>query len=464
MSQLSTSSSAVSREIETLRAEIRHLAKETKKKQSNLAERNSRLEDSISSERREKRDTERKLAQYAQLAERIKSTSEEKIRRLRLKLADTETELKRAKENAFNTETALLLAKEDSRQLEAIKEQQAQANKQLLVVTAQLEHERNERHRLESVEKPQHDFEADIGRHRHELAEKNAELEHLDARLRERSEKLAQALTRATEAEREKVKLQKRLDISQKEKVATKEELTDCRVDLERALEQVDQMKREVSNRVAQATQKKDHANFIEEKLTRLQADNELLHQEARVSAEQRQNLERKLTAAQEDAAIARITVAELEESLKVRVKQFDELKQTLRQEVQHDRALELEGLRVENAALKETQKTKEAMSSESEERLKHLEESLTRTTALNGQIQADYETNLVQTESLNKQLKATRMQLANSDSRLKEITLKLTQVDESKVAARKQADLLTKKLREKVCYRVEKPVLNLTT
>lgn len=54
---LSTSSSAVSREIENLRAEIRYLARETKKKQTTLAQRNSLLEESVSSERSKKRDT-----------------------------------------------------------------------------------------------------------------------------------------------------------------------------------------------------------------------------------------------------------------------------------------------------------------------------------------------------------------------------------------------------------------------
>ena len=40
-----------------MRAEIRYLARETKKKQTTLAQRNSLLEESVSSERSKKRDT-----------------------------------------------------------------------------------------------------------------------------------------------------------------------------------------------------------------------------------------------------------------------------------------------------------------------------------------------------------------------------------------------------------------------
>merc|ERR1711935_673950 len=82
---LSTSSSAVSREIEQLRAEIRHLASATKKKQSNLAQRNDELEASVTSERSKKKDTESKLRKYANLAERIKATAAEKIERLEMR-------------------------------------------------------------------------------------------------------------------------------------------------------------------------------------------------------------------------------------------------------------------------------------------------------------------------------------------------------------------------------------------
>merc|ERR1711892_1357362 len=71
---LSTSSSAVSREIEQLRAEIRHLASATKKKQSNLAQRNDELEASVTSERRRSSGNATRTAKYANLAERIKAT------------------------------------------------------------------------------------------------------------------------------------------------------------------------------------------------------------------------------------------------------------------------------------------------------------------------------------------------------------------------------------------------------
>ena len=91
---LSTSSSAVSREIEQLRAEIRHLAKETKKKQSNLTQRNSELEASVTSERSAKRDTESKLRKYATLAERIKSASAEKIKQLETRVKQLEMEVR----------------------------------------------------------------------------------------------------------------------------------------------------------------------------------------------------------------------------------------------------------------------------------------------------------------------------------------------------------------------------------
>ena len=58
---------------------------------------------------------------------------------------------------------------------------------------------------------------------------------------------------------------------------------------------------------------------------------------------------------------------------------------------------------------------------------------------------------NLVQNESLNKQLVTAKDQLSKSDSRLKEVALKLAQVDESKVTLKKQVDLLSRKLKQKV-------------
>ena len=58
---------------------------------------------------------------------------------------------------------------------------------------------------------------------------------------------------------------------------------------------------------------------------------------------------------------------------------------------------------------------------------------------------------NLVQNESLNKQLVTAKDQLSKSDSRLKEVALKLAQVDENKVTLKKQVDLLSRKLKQKV-------------
>ena len=69
----------------------------------------------------------------------------------------------------------------------------------------------------------------------------------------------------------------------------------------------------------------------------------------------------------------------------------------------------------------------------------------------LEPQLQADYEMNLVQNESLNKQLVTAKEQLSKSDSRLKEVALKLAQVDENKVTLKKQVDLLSRKLKQKV-------------
>ena len=117
-------------------------------------------------------------------------------------------------------------------------------------------------------------------------------------------------------------------------------------------------------------------------------------------------------TKIKEDAAISRITITELEESLRSRMKQFDELKETLKTQVAHDQKIELDGLRAENAKYESIITQKTCAVEESNEKMKLLEESLTRTRSLNEQIQADYESNLIQTESLNKQLASSKEQL----------------------------------------------------
>ena len=55
-----------------------------------------------------------------------------------------------------------------------------------------------------------------------------------DERLRERSEKLSQALNKQNEVNKENVKLKKRLETEQTQNKQHKNELTDCRVDLEK--------------------------------------------------------------------------------------------------------------------------------------------------------------------------------------------------------------------------------------
>ena len=452
---LSTSSSAVSREIEQLRAEIRHLASATKKKQSNLAQRNDELEASVTSERSKKKDTESKLRKYANLAERIKATAAEKIERLEMRVKQLEGELRSSGENCFNTETKLLLAKEDTRQLEQVRAQHAQMSKQFLIVKSQLEHEKNERDRLEMLERPEHDFELNLAQTKAtfqtQLTEKNVELEHLDERLRERSEKLAQALNRANETTRDNGKLKKRLEKEQTENSQHKDELTDCRVDLEKALDAIETLKREVKARATQLAQRREVDKHTESKLSALQADNNRLHQEMRVSLDLRAQLERKLVDSQEDAAISRITIGELEESLRGRVKQFDDLKETLKSQVAHDQKIELDGLRSQNERQLALITSKTRETDESKEKLLLLEESLTRTRSLNEQIQADYETNLGQTEHVNKQLAMAKEHLARSDGRLKEVALKLAQCDQDKLVLKKQVDLLTRKLKQKL-------------
>ena len=84
-------------------------ADETKKKQTNLTQRNFELEESVSSERSKKRDTENKLKKYAELAEMIKTTSSEKITKLKLKIKQLESELRQTKEDKFHSETKIML-------------------------------------------------------------------------------------------------------------------------------------------------------------------------------------------------------------------------------------------------------------------------------------------------------------------------------------------------------------------
>ena len=72
---------------------------------------------------------------------------------------------------------------EDTRQLEQLRLEHTQMSKQFLQVKSQLEHEKNERNRLELLERPEHDFELDLAQKKTEfdtqITEKNVELEHL---------------------------------------------------------------------------------------------------------------------------------------------------------------------------------------------------------------------------------------------------------------------------------------------
>ena len=67
--------------------------------------------------------------------------------------------------------------------MEQLRLEHTQMSKQFLQVKSQLEHEKNERNRLELLERPEHDFELDLAQKKNEfetqLTEKNVELEHL---------------------------------------------------------------------------------------------------------------------------------------------------------------------------------------------------------------------------------------------------------------------------------------------
>ena len=70
-------------------------------------------------------------------------------------------------------------------------------------------------------------------------------------------------------------------------------------------------------------------------------------------------------------------------------MKQFDEFKETLKSQLQHDQKIELEALRAENLRQKSLLDQKERENGESLEKMKLLEESMNRTRSLNEQIQA---------------------------------------------------------------------------
>ena len=117
MSCFSSSSSAVSREIQNLRNEIKILATEAKRKHSNLSFQNSKLEEDMIDERRQKRQTEEKLKQIARTAEKIKNASQQKIRMVTCRAENAENELNLAKEQIFNMESELILLRDDSTNL-----------------------------------------------------------------------------------------------------------------------------------------------------------------------------------------------------------------------------------------------------------------------------------------------------------------------------------------------------------
>jgi hypothetical protein len=231
---LSTSSSAVSREIEHLRNEIRILASEAKRKHSNLSIENSRLEDNVHHERRKKKNTEEKLKEIARTAEKIKSASQVKIKTIENRATKLESELRLSKEQNFNLETQILLLKDDQRNLQNLRNQFRNISEELSVTKGELEFARNQR----DLTPPQPDYDDKLQNKNIEfkaqLREKEIEIEHLDQRLRERSEKLNENVTKLNLNTKENIKLKKKIEKLTEENVNNQNLILDKKLDLEK--------------------------------------------------------------------------------------------------------------------------------------------------------------------------------------------------------------------------------------
>merc|ERR1712062_283496 len=135
-----------------------------------------------------------------------------KIKTVQDRAEKVENELNLTKERNFNLETQILLLKDDQRNLETLRIQYRKLSEELSLVKAELEFTRDQR----DLSPPQPDFDDKFRNKRIEyeasLREKEIEIDHLDQRLRERSEKLNENMTKLNIQSKENIKLKKRIE------------------------------------------------------------------------------------------------------------------------------------------------------------------------------------------------------------------------------------------------------------
>lgn len=192
------------------------------------------------------------MKQIARTAEKIKNASQQKIRMVTCRAENAENELCSAKEKIFNMESELILLRDDSANLRYIirgdnptySEHFSSLRVRMKDLTEELELTKQnlmfERQKVKNniTEEPEQDFDEQLKSQKRDyedlLKEKDIEIDHLDQRLRERSEKLNDQMSKVNLGTKENISLKKRLDKLTDEKNSLEATLLESKMDLDK--------------------------------------------------------------------------------------------------------------------------------------------------------------------------------------------------------------------------------------
>ena len=192
------------------------------------------------------------MKQIARTAEKIKNASQQKIRMVTCRAENAENELCSAKEKIFNMESELILLRDDSANLRYILRENnpsyggifSSLRVRMKDLTEELELTKQnlmfERQKVKNniTEEPEQDFHEQLKSQKRDyedlLKEKDIEIDHLDQRLRERSEKLNDQMSKVNLGTKENISLKKRLDKLTDEKNLLEATLLESKMDLDK--------------------------------------------------------------------------------------------------------------------------------------------------------------------------------------------------------------------------------------
>ena len=302
---------------------------------------------------------------------------------------------------------------------------------------------------------PQPDFDDKFRNKRIEyeasLREKEIEIDHLDQRLRERSEKLNENMTKLNIQSKENIKLKKRIEKLTEDNSTNQNMLLDKKLDLEKAFDALNILKREVEDKKRQIVEKEQKIEKFKLKQRELENENLNIENESKVITDSRENMERKLITTQQDLAIAKMTIQELEDNMKSRSQLFNEMKQKVKIDAHADFSIELEALKLTNKQISAENEALKKSNSDKCSKIETLEKISTESGVEFEKLNKETINNLKVLTEKNSLCSDLARKLKNSDNKLKEVLVKLKESEVAKQSSGKQVDSMLRKLNSKV-------------